>query len=117
MADTTEIKTHVTIEEVSERQIRREEEVDRHFAEIDAKLANQPTREEFLKAVGGLANKEDVARLNNYVQTFTIGVQVLEKSGRWVLYAVIAIGGLAAGFLVLKNVFVFFIGLLGFTRQ
>jgi hypothetical protein len=117
MADTTEIKTHVTIEEVSDRQIRREDEVDKRFGQIEEKLANQPTNEEFANAIAGLANKEDVARLNNYVHNFTLGVQVLEKSSKWLLYSVMTIGGLAAGFLVLKNVFVFLIGLLGFTKQ
>lgn len=117
MEPIVETQEKTVIEQVSDRQLQREQDIDRHFAEIDVKLANQPTKDELAVALAGLANKNDVERLNNYVHNFTLGVQVLEKSSKWILLSVITIGGLAAGLLIIKNIFVVFIGWLGFTRM
>lgn len=52
-----------------------------------------------------LADKEDVARLNNIVYNFTLGVQILSTGGKWIYYGVIgfaalmgAIGIITGGF-------------------
>lgn len=117
MDDSAETQEKVIVEQVPDRQLLREQDVDRRLDELTTKVANQPTKEEFDKAIEGLANKADVAKLNNYVHSFLLGVQVLEKSSKWVLYAIIFIGGLAGGLLIIKNGFVLILGWLGFTKM
>lgn len=108
-----ETQTKVIEEQISDRQLQYEKGVDSRFEAIEQQLALQPTKEEFGKMLEGLATKDDIALFNSYAHRFTLGVEILTKSSKWILYAVITVGGLAAGLLFLKSIFVWFIGLFG----
>jgi hypothetical protein len=117
MADSTETQLKTVVEQVPDRQLQREQDIDARFEKIEARLDNQPTKEEFNKAIEGLASKNDIALFNSYAHRFTLGVEILGKSSKWVLFAVITIGGLAGGLLFIKNGFIAAIALFGFTKQ
>lgn len=68
------------------------------------------------KDLEGLASKEDVARLNNFVHTFTLGVQILTGGWRWLIYGFITIGAVAGGVLILKGWLIGFLGWIGFVH-
>lgn len=116
MESQTETQEKVVVEQVPDRQLQYEKTVNDRFEAIEKQLSMQPTKDEFATMLEGLANKEDVARLNTYVHNFSIGVQILEKSSKWVLFAVITVGGVAAGILVIKNGFIIILSWLGFTQ-
>lgn len=113
MEPQTETQEKTVVEQVPDRQIQREQDVDARFEKIEAQLALQPTKDEFEKMLGGLATKEDIALFNTYAHRFTLGVEILGTSSKWILGAVIAVGGIAAGFIFIKNFFVFALGVLG----
>ena len=117
MADTTETQMKTIVEEIPDRQIQREQDVDARFEKIESRLANQPTKDEFNKAIEGLATKDDIATFNSYAHRFTLGVEILGKSSKLILYAVITIGGLAAGILFLKNALLAVLAWAGFYRM
>lgn len=94
------------VETVPDRVLERERSVDDRFEKIEAQLANQPTKEEFEKMLEGLATKKDIELFNTYAHRFTLGVEILGKSSKWILYTVITIGGVAAGVIFIKNGFV-----------
>lgn len=114
METPTETQVKVVEEQVPDRQLERERIIDERFQNIEERLNKQPTLEDFNAAMKRF--DEGMARLNNYVHTFTLGVQILEKSSKWVLYAIITIGGVAGGILVIKSAFVGLLGWLGFIR-
>lgn len=116
MEPQTETQVKIVEEQVPDRQLLREKEINDRFETIEKQLSLQPTKDELKEMLSGVASKEDVARLNNYVHNFSLGVQILEKSGKWVLFAVITIGGVASGILILKNGFIIALGWFGFTQ-
>lgn len=101
---------------IPDRQLLREQEVDARFEKIEAQLSLQPTKEEFSNMLNVLATKEDIALFNNYAHRFTLGVEILGKSSKWILFTVITIGGLAGGALVIKSGFVTILGWFGFIH-
>lgn len=113
MEPQTETQTKIVEEQVPDRQLLREQQVDERFEKIEAQLALQPTKDEFSKMLDGLATKDDIAMFNNYAHRFTLGVEILGKSSKWILYTVITIGGVAAGFIFIKNFFVWILGTVG----
>lgn len=101
---------------VSDRQLDREKAVDERFEKIEEQLSLQPTKAELEVMLSGVAKQEDIAKLNGYVHNFLLGVQILEKSSKWVLYAVITIGGIAGGIIVIKQGLVGILAWAGFTQ-
>lgn len=113
METQTETQTKVVEEQAPDRQLQYEKGVNDRFEAIEKQLALQPTKKEFSVMLAGLATKEDIALFNTYAHRFTLGVEILGTSSKWILGAVIAVGGIAAGFIFIKNFFVFALGLLG----
>lgn len=95
----------------------REKEVDERFEKIEGQLALQPTKDEFEAMLEGLATKKDMELFNSYAHRFTLGVEILGKSSKWIVVAVITIGGIGAGFLVIKNGLILLLAWLGFTHM
>lgn len=116
MEPQTETQEKVIVEQVPDRQLEREAIVDARFEKIEAQLSLQPTKAEFETMLNGLAKQSDISRLNNIVHTFTIGAQIIEKSSKIVFYAIVGVGGVVAGILVIKNGFILLLAWLGFTQ-
>lgn len=87
----------------TERQILREQEVDKRFEKIEKQLELQPTKAELEAMFSGVAKQEDIEKFNGYVKKFILGIEILGQSSKWLLYAIITIGGIAGGVLVIKN--------------
>ena len=64
-----------------------------------------------------IANKDDVARLNNIVHNFLLGVSITEKTGKFAIVGIIALGGVVAGLLVVKGWVIALLGLIGFMPR
>lgn len=97
---------------ILEWQKNHEQHDDDRFASMAEMLENQPTKSDFDQ----LANKEDIARLNNIVHNFLLGITLTQKFGKWGFYAIITVGGIAGGFLVLKAWVLAALAYLGFSH-
>lgn len=117
MDNNTETQETTKVETVPDRVIEREKAVDDRFETIEAQLKLQPTKEEFTKMLEGLATKKDIETFNTYAHRFTLGVEILSKSSKWVVVAVITLGGIGAGVLIIKNGFILILAWLGFTHM
>lgn len=116
MEPQTETQIKVVEEQVPDRQLQREQEVNDRFEKIENQLKLQPTKAEFEAMLGGLAKQSDIEIFNVYVKRFTLGVQILEKSSKWTLFAIVTVGGIAAGILVIKTAFITALGFFGFIQ-
>lgn len=76
--------------EIAQWQRDHERHDDERFAAMTALMEKMPTKADLDK----LASKEDVARLNNIVHNFTLGVQLLSSSGKLLYYVVIGVATL-----------------------
>lgn len=65
----------------------------------------------------GLATTKDMEIFNSYAHRFTLGVEILGKSSKWLVIAVITLGGIGAGVLVIKNSLILILAWLGFTHM
>lgn len=102
--------------QIAEEQGRQSEALANHFHQDDERFAALPTKDDLEELRKGLASKEDVARLNNIVHTFTLGVQILSNASKWMVYLIITLGAMAAGWLILKGWVVGVLAWLGFTH-
>lgn len=114
MEQVIETQEKVVSETVPDRQLDREKAIDQHFASIDAALAKQPTKEDFDKIV--LEMQTFMTQVNVYIKTFSLGVDIIAKSSKFVFFAVIAAGSIGAGIIALKGGLFAVLGWLGFTR-
>lgn len=112
-----ETQESTKVETVPDRVLEREKAVDERFEKIEAQLSNQPTKGEFEAMLKGLATKKDIDLFNTYAHRFTLGVEILGKSSKWIVLAVITLGGVAGGLLILKNSFIVVLGWIGFTHN
>lgn len=109
-----ETKVKEVVEQVSDRQLEREAAIDERFAKIEDQLSKQPTLEDFNAAMKRF--DEGMARLNNYVHNFMLGVQILEKGGKFAFYAVVTIGSVAGGIFAIKSGFILLLAHFGFIH-
>ncbi len=77
-------------------------EVDKRFESLETFLKDRPTRAELNAAINsshdqikqmisGLADKEDIARLNNVVHNFTLGVQIVSTGSKFLYYIIVSV--------------------------
>lgn len=85
------------------------------FAAGERRMDTLVTRADFLvfqalfvdpkTGLSKLADKEDVARLNNIVQNFTLAAQILQTGGRWIYRAIIAVAVILGAFSLIMGGF------------
>lgn len=75
---------------------------DSRFLSMGDLMKNMPTKDD----LGTLADKEDIARLNGIVHNFLLGITITQKLGKWGFRAVVFVGGVVGGILVLKGWFI-----------